>query len=328
MYLSLTLENRLPLSLNTDYRWLDQYQSQLYQQWQQQRLPHAMIFSGVDGVGKSALASWLTQLLGCQQPLDDRACGQCKHCQLNAGKTYPDHKHLIPDGQVIGVDDIRQLSEFVQKRAQLGHFKTVQIDCADKMTVAASNALLKTLEEPSPNTVIVLLTNDMAKLLPTIVSRCQVVSIRPPSGQALANLYNTEPQDNFVNLSQLPELIEPDVMQEYCDLCQLLVDYIQGRTSYYQLSELLVSHQHGLRWLEKYLAYSVRRSVKSTSANAQQYNSVSTELAQLPSQPHQIQSAFDLLLKCQGQIKHLVQVNKRYIIDKLLIELKTVLAVA
>ncbi|MBO9490782.1 DNA polymerase III subunit delta' [Endozoicomonas sp. G2_1] len=318
----------MPLSSNTDYRWLGQYQSQLHQQWQQQRLPHALIFAGVSGVGKSALASWLTQLLGCQQPADGRACRQCKHCQLNVSNTYPDHKHLTPDGQVIGVDDIRQLTDFVQKRAQLGHFKTVQIDCADKMTVAASNALLKTLEEPSPNTVIVLLTNDMAKLLPTIVSRCQVISIRPPSGQALANLYNAEQQDSFVNLSQLPELIDPDVMQEYHDFCQLLVDYLQGRGSYQQLSELLVNHQHGLRWLEKYLAYSVRRSVKSTSANAQQYNNTSAELVELPSQAQQIQSAFELLLKCQGQIKHLVQVNKRYIIDKLLIELKNLLAVA
>ena len=79
----------------------------------------------------------------------------------------------------------RVCNRFLQTTAHIGKFKTVLIENAQTMTQAAANALLKTLEEPTANSIIILVTNDIEMLLPTIVSRCRVLNIRPNVGQAL-----------------------------------------------------------------------------------------------------------------------------------------------
>ena len=171
--------------------WLIEPQKLLSRQINNNCLPHAILISGVDGSGKQELAQWLIKVLVCQSPVRQQesqllhACGQCKTCLLHQSKTYPDHIHVESQTKTIGIDEIRLASRFLEKTAHIGINKTVLIPKAEKMTVAAANALLKTLEEPTDNSVIVLLSCDATSLLPTIISRCRLFNIRPPVGDAL-----------------------------------------------------------------------------------------------------------------------------------------------
>ena len=213
-------------------QWLGQHQDLIAKLIQQNKLPHALLVTGVNGCGKQTLANWLVKLLHCiypQQTLEGltTACGQCKHCQLYQNESYPDSFTLAPEGNHIGVDEVRNINQFLQKTAMLGSYQTVVIEQSEKMTVAAANALLKTLEEPTQNTVIILLAQDKESLLPTIVSRCQLIDIRPPVGKALTH----QTDEPFVNISHLAELNNEELASQYQQFANCFIDYLNGQIS-------------------------------------------------------------------------------------------------
>jgi DNA polymerase-3 subunit delta' len=129
---------------------------------------------GPKGIGKRALAQRLMALLLCQRPLAEDACGTCKSCMLLAAGTHPDNYVLEPEeaDKAIKVDQVRDLVSFVVQTAQLGGRKVVLIEPVEAMNINAANALLKSLEEPSGNTVLLLVSHQPSRLLPTIKSRC------------------------------------------------------------------------------------------------------------------------------------------------------------
>ena len=142
------------------------------------RFPHAVLLRGPRGVGKSRFAERLANLLLCMEP--PRApCGTCRGCALWRTSTHPDLSLVEPgnaDGS-IGIDQIRQLIGALSFTAKFGSHKVGIIQPADRMTAAAANSLLKTLEEPPGNSVLVLVAT-MSGLLPaTIRSRCQSVDL-------------------------------------------------------------------------------------------------------------------------------------------------------
>ncbi|MBH9520055.1 DNA polymerase III subunit delta' [Pseudomonas aeruginosa] len=135
---------------------------------------HAYLLYGPAGIGKRALAEhWAAQLL-CQRPAAAGACGECKACQLLAAGTHPDYFVREPEEaeKPIRVDQVRDLVGFVVQTAQLGGRKVVLLEPAEAMNVNAANALLKSLEEPSGDTVLLLISHQPSRLLPTIKSRC------------------------------------------------------------------------------------------------------------------------------------------------------------
>ncbi len=140
-------------------------------------LHHGIIFYGKTGVGKSRLVAQLCQALLCQKS-SEIGCGQCKSCQLFLGQAHPDLYNIQPENQ-IGVDDIRTVAAKLNTSSHLRQAKILVINEAHKMTIAAANSLLKTLEEPTRDTYIFLLTDKLDKLLPTIKSRChkQAISV-------------------------------------------------------------------------------------------------------------------------------------------------------
>lgn len=163
--------------------------------WQQalglirdRRLPHGLLLAGPEGVGKQAFAEALVQYLLCQRRQDWAACGQCKSCQLLAAGTHPDLFRLEPEeeGKALKVDQVRELVGFAAHSAQFGGYRVVVIRPADALNVQSANALLKTLEEPGRDTVILLLTDRPLSLLATIRSRCQQWPLAiPASAEAL-----------------------------------------------------------------------------------------------------------------------------------------------
>ncbi len=139
-----------------------------------QQHAHAYLLHGPAGIGKRALAERLMALLLCQQPVADGACGRCKGCLLLSAGTHPDHQVLEPEeaDKAIRVDQVRQLVGFVSQTAQLGGRKVVLLEPAEAMNLNAANALLKSLEEPAGDTVLLLISHQPSRLLPTIKSRC------------------------------------------------------------------------------------------------------------------------------------------------------------
>ncbi len=173
------------------FPWLTDYFSRFQQAYAQHKIPHALLLIGVDGVGKSALSEEISRLFLCEQSLHNQPCGVCHSCRLTQNKSHPDvHIYGADDARSIGVDVVRELNGMVTKSAQLGRGKVAIMHHAERMTESAANALLKTLEEPSGNTLIILMVDSSMKLLPTIVSRCQQWHIQPRQDIVLSWLAN------------------------------------------------------------------------------------------------------------------------------------------
>lgn len=157
---------------------------------------HAYLLHGPAGIGKRALAERLMASLLCQKPNALEACGNCKSCHLLAAGTHPDNFVLEPEeaDKPIKVDQVRELVEFVVQTAQLGGRKVVLLEPAEAMNLNAANALLKSLEEPSGNTVLLLISHQPSRLLPTIKSRCvQQACPLPSEAMSLAWLAKSLP---------------------------------------------------------------------------------------------------------------------------------------
>lgn len=148
------------------------------------RLPHALLLTGPEGLGKGLFARRMANLLVCEQPTDEgEACGSCHACHLVRAGSHPDIKLIMPEeaGKQIKVDAIRELGSQSVLTAQAGGHRVFILEPADAMNAAAANALLKTLEEPVPSSLLVLVSSRPHALPATIRSRCQQLLFRPPA---------------------------------------------------------------------------------------------------------------------------------------------------
>ncbi len=174
--------------------WLAAAEADLAGRLARGAVPHALLIAGPAGLGKRALAGAFSALLLCERREGRaRACGECRACRLLAAGTHPDRLYLSfglrDDGKPrteLTIDQIRTLGERLAMRPQFGGWQVALIDPADALNRNAANALLKTLEEPSAGTVIVLISDHPARLVATIRSRCQRIDVVfPPAAQAL-----------------------------------------------------------------------------------------------------------------------------------------------
>lgn len=150
------------------------------------KLPHGILAQGMAGIGKRAFVYRLAAWLLCLQKPQSGACGTCASCLWLKAGTHPDLRILPTEHETITkIDEIRALTDFV---IQKGGLRVVIFDHSDQMTTAAANALLKTLEEPAPNTVLLLISDYPNRLLPTIKSRVQSLTLQRFDG-ALALAY-------------------------------------------------------------------------------------------------------------------------------------------
>jgi len=134
------------------------------------RIAHAYLFSGPSGVGKELVAFHFIKALFCQS---GTACGRCPSCKKLESGNHPDLHRVEPDGQFIKIDQIRALQKELGYRPYEAPRKACIIDAAERFNPSSGNALLKTLEEPPGQAIIMLLTSSPESVLPTIRSRCQ-----------------------------------------------------------------------------------------------------------------------------------------------------------
>ncbi len=182
----------------TPYPWQQRLWQGLMERAAQQRLPHAILLTGVAGIGKRHLASCLAHSLLCENQLaGGSACGQCRSCLLLAAGSHPDYLLITPEeeGKGIGIDKVRGLGESQSLKSQYARGRVIQLQPADALNLNAANALLKTLEEPSGNTTLILSTDRPMSLLATIRSRCQQIALRPVFGPEADSWLRSRLQD-------------------------------------------------------------------------------------------------------------------------------------
>jgi len=178
------------VSLQTDIEaplpWQEAGWQRLRQARAAGRLPHALLVTGPAGVGKHRLVAALSRSLLCARPnAGGLACGQCRECELLAAGTHPDYLEIGPDPESksdeIRVDAIRRLAASAALTAHRGGHKVVVLEPAQNMNLSAANSLLKTLEEPSPDTFLCLVCEQPGRLPATIRSRCRELRVPVPS---------------------------------------------------------------------------------------------------------------------------------------------------
>jgi len=143
------------------------------------RLHHANLLTGPDGVGKRRVAFAAAALVNCESPSNDEPCGTCRSCTKLRAASHPDVEVIAPDGRWIKIEQVRTIASKTRFRPYEGRRRVFIIDGAEWMREEAANALLKTLEEPGGDTIFFVISAQPHRLLSTIRSRCQPLRFGP-----------------------------------------------------------------------------------------------------------------------------------------------------
>jgi DNA polymerase III subunit delta' len=165
--------------------WLHSAQQRLRDSFTAGRLPHSLLLLSAPGLGAEHLAGWLTALVLCESQAA-RPCGACPSCRLLDADSHPD-AHVIrveEDAQQIKVDQVRGLIESLGLKSYRGGYKVGVIEGAELLNANGANAFLKTLEEPTANTVLIMVARPSHRLPATIASRCLRLSLQAPATSA------------------------------------------------------------------------------------------------------------------------------------------------
>lgn len=186
MYDSATVAPGSRTSLAIPYAWQMAAWQRLGEQYADDKLPHALLLTGPRGVGKTHFAQAQGFFLLCLSKVNGVPCGRCKGCELNLAGTHPDLFILQPESgsRVIKIDQVRRLTEFLTKTSQQGGRKVAIIEPVEALNVNAANALLKSLEEPSGSSVLLLVSHMSSQVMATIRSRCQQIAFPLPEPEA------------------------------------------------------------------------------------------------------------------------------------------------
>ena len=153
------------------------------------KFPHAVIFSGAEGIGKRLTAEICAAALLCENQADGEACGECENCRLVAAKTHPDfyvvEAEATKTARNIKIGQIREMQSEAALRPINSARRVMIIDGAELMNNAAANCLLKTIEEPPSQTIFILLTASRSSLLMTIRSRCMTINFEKLSAEQI-----------------------------------------------------------------------------------------------------------------------------------------------
>ena len=227
-------------------------------------LPHAILLSGPTGVGKKSFANLLSASIVCSQTsMSHFPCGECKYCQLFRAGTYPDFTRITPEEteSVIAVDDIRLLIDRLNLTPHYDNHKVALIESADNMNMNAANALLKTLEEPPADSVIILVCDKPQMLTATIRSRCQSVIFNVPTQEESINWLSKQVDDvNWEPLLavtqgaplQAIKLHETELLEQRQAIVQGFLAVIENNANPVEISAQLdtVPISQGIQWMQ------------------------------------------------------------------------------
>lgn len=181
------------------FPWQIKQWQQIWRAKQDNRLPHALLITGMAGTGKVQFVESFIRAYCCQLHDDSIDTCSCHACRLVIGRVHPNILWIEPEkpGSAIKVDQIRDMSDFINQTSLQEEYRIVIINPANEMNMNAANALLKTLEEPSSGSMLILVSDHAAQLPATVLSRCQrIVFARPDKESALIWLKKQLSQSN------------------------------------------------------------------------------------------------------------------------------------
>lgn len=199
------------------------------------KLAHAYLFCGPRGVGKTTCARIFAKNINCLNPHDGEACGECESCRaFDEGRSF--NIYELDAASNNSVDDIRSITEQVMIPPQIGKYKVYIIDEVHMLTTAAFNAFLKTLEEPPSYVVFILATTEKHKLLPTILSRCQIYDFnRMEISDIVNHLKNVAAKENITYEPEALNVIARMAdggMRDALSIFDQVTSYCKGNITY------------------------------------------------------------------------------------------------
>lgn len=189
----------------SDIRGQERAIERLAREFESDRVHHAHLFVGPDGIGKATAArAWAARAL-CAQPEGMDACGTCLACLKLSNDNHPDLMWVEAEGASIRIDQAREIAAATRYRPNEGRWRVIVIAQCEKMGEAAANALLKTIEEPGGQTLFILMTSFPNLLLPTIRSRCALVSFGRLTTEHTEEILRAQgvPEDEVATLARV-----------------------------------------------------------------------------------------------------------------------------
>jgi DNA polymerase-3 subunit delta' len=166
----------------------DKAKSLLREAYAKNKIGHAYLFRGPDGVGKKRAALTFAAYLNCTSHQENDACCHCTSCRKYISGNHPDLLHIAPDGAAIKIGQVRQLKHQLAFPPLEALVSVIILEDIHTMRREAANSLLKTLEEPAPNNILVLTADQAGDILPTIISRCQIIPFGPLDYEDMAEV--------------------------------------------------------------------------------------------------------------------------------------------
>jgi DNA polymerase III subunit delta' len=260
--------------------WLGQAQQRLRAALGADRLPHSLLLLSAPGLGAEALANWIAALALCESP-GERPCDACASCRLLRSDSHPDvHAvRLEEDAQQIKVDQVRELIESLTLKSYRGGYKVGIIEGAEALNANGANAFLKTLEEPSADTLLIMIARPNHRLPATIASRCLRLNLRPPSTESAmqwleANSSAPKPWGAALTLAGGAPLLAMQLDAEGlsaldADMRQSMSELADGSVDITLLADRWVRSNPGVRitWLENWITQRVQASLGTATSH-------------------------------------------------------------
>lgn len=227
------------------------------------KLAHAYLFCGPRGVGKTTCARIFAKTINCLNPRQDReSCGECESCKaFEEGRSM--NIHELDAASNNSVEDIRELIKQVQIPPQIGKYKVFIIDEVHMLSSQAFNAFLKTLEEPPHYVIFILATTEKHKILPTILSRCQVYDFaRMSIENTVSHLKNVASKEGYTTEDEALQLIAEKAdggMRDALSIFDQMVSFTEGQLTYEKVCASLnvLSTEYYFRLVDHFLSSDV-----------------------------------------------------------------------
>jgi len=317
------------------YPWQASTWRSLADRLTQDTLPHALLLHGPAGIGKRHFATRFAHALVCEQRhADGLPCGRCPSCLLYAADNHPDMHVVEPEkeGGVIKIDQIRALIADLSLSRHAGGYKVAIIHPAEVMNTAAANSLLKTLEEPAANTLIMLVAEQLSRLPATIRSRCQKLRFTVPESSMAGDWLREKLAENGASPDAAPQLLmiaqgaplraladaEKDLPALRQSLLEALLELSEGRRDPVKVAGewLKLEQPMPIKYLHGWVSDMIRfRQVPQSFADNMDYQKMLHSLCV----DIEIQKLYSYLDRIAESLPLMAQLNPLPIIESLLI---------
>lgn len=304
----------------------------------QDHLPHSFLFTGMDGVGKQRTALTLAKVVNCENGAAGDCCDRCVSCRKAASGNHPDINTIERDGPFIKIEQIRALKQRLRFKPLEGRYRVTIINNAQNMKIEAANALLKVLEEPPAENLIILTAYEITSLLPTIVSRCLHLPFQPLATKEisthLCQAHGLEPKKAAVmaelaggSLSRAAVLLD----EKQLDRRRLLLETVAGIHESHITDLLAVAKawkgegpdlKQDLEWLKTWLRDLLVQQLEAAGSIGLLNLDFAEKVVGASSwfKPDHLLEMFELICTVQGAISY--NINKRLSLEALLLLLR------